>query len=66
MEKQQTHEKWNIDTVLINKIILKQKGLKPENIIDSGICTVCNCDKMHSYRVDNEKSGRNTALIAIR
>ena len=59
-------QKYYIDTVLANINMMKELGLKEENIIDSGICTVCNCDKMHSYRVDNEKSGRNTALIAIR
>ena len=35
MEKQKDKEKWNIDTVLINKIILSNVGLKEENIIDS-------------------------------
>lgn len=66
MEKQQTHEKWNIDTVLINKIILEQKGLKPENIIDSGICSVCNSDLIHSYRVEKQGYGLNTALILLK
>ena len=66
MEKQQTHEKWNIDTVLINKIILEQKGLKPENIIDSGICSVCNSDLIHSYRVEKQGYGLNTALISLK
>ncbi len=66
MEKQQTHEKWNIDTVLINKIILKQKGLKPENIIDSGICSVCNSDLIHSYRVEKQGYGLSTALISLK
>lgn len=66
MEKQQTHEKWNIDTVLINKIILEQKGLKPENIIDSGICSVCNSNLIHSYRVEKQGYGLNTALISLK
>src|SRR5699024_10773194 len=34
------NEKWNIDTVLINKIILQNAGLKKDNIVDSGICSV--------------------------
>lgn len=66
MEKQKTQEKWNIDTVLINKIILEQKGLKPENIIDSGICSVCNSDLIHSYRVEKQGYGLNTALISLK
>lgn len=58
-------QKYNIDTTLINKIILREVGLKEENIIDSEICTVCNSDLFHSYRVDKEKSGRNGAFIGM-
>ena len=65
MEKKQLQKKWNIDTVLINKILLKQKGLKPENIIDSGICSVCNSDLVHSFRVEKEGYGLSTALIEL-
>lgn len=56
-------KKWNIDTVLINKIILKEAGLKEENIIDSKICSVCNPNKIHSYRVEKQGYGLNIALI---
>lgn len=58
-------QKYNIDTTLINKIILREVGLKEENIMDSEICTVCNSDLFHSYRVDKEKSGRNGAFIGM-
>lgn len=66
MEEQKGKEKWDIDTVLINKIILEQKGLKPKNILDSGICSVCNSDLIHSYRVEKQGYGLNTALIALK
>ena len=65
MEKQKDKEKWNIDTVLINKIILKKAGLKTENIIDSGLCSVCNKDLIHSFRVEKQGYGLNTALISL-
>ena len=58
--------KWNIDTVLINKIILKKIGLKPENIIDSGICSVCHSDLVHSFRVEKEGYGLATAVIELK
>ena len=64
--KQNEKEKWNIDTVLINQIILEKEGLKKENIIDSGICSVCNSDLIHSYRIEKEGYGLNTALIELR
>ena len=58
--------KWNIDTVEINKIILQQAGLKPQNIIDSKICSVCNKDLIHSYRVEKEGYGVETAVIGLK
>ena len=62
----QGKQKYNIDTTLINKLLLKEMGIKEENVIDSGICTVCNKEYFHSYRVDKEKSGRNVTIIALR
>ena len=63
IEEKVTNQKWNIDTILINKIILKEAGLKEKNIIDSKICSVCNSNKIHSYRVEKEGYGLNIALI---
>lgn len=59
------NEKWNIDTVLINNIILQKAGLKEENIVDSGICSVCHSDLIHSFRVEKQGYGLNAAFIAI-
>lgn len=58
-------DKGHIDTVLINRKILLQKGLKEENIVDSGICSVCNKDIIHSYRAYGEKAGRAAQIIAM-
>ena len=63
---QTSDEKWNIDTVEINKIILQEAGLKKENIIDSGICSVCNSDLVHSYRVEKEGYGLAAAVIELK
>lgn len=57
--------KWKIDTVLINRIILGDVGLKQENIFDCGICSVCNSDKVHSYRVEKSEYGLCTAVIML-
>lgn len=59
-------EKFLIDTTKINQRILEKVGLKVENIIDSGICTVCHSDLIHSYRADREKSGRNIAIMMLK
>lgn len=57
------NEKWNIDTVLINKIILQKAGLKQDNIVDSGICSVCHSDLIHSFRVEKQGYGLSAAFI---
>ncbi len=59
------NNKYFIDTVEINKQILLKLGLKEENIIDSKICSVCNEDKIHSYRAHGENSGRNITLMEL-
>ena len=66
IEETLSNEKWNIDTVLINKIILERSGIKKENIVDSGICSVCSSNKMHSFRVEKESYGLETALIELK
>lgn len=58
--------KWTIDTIKINKIILKQAGVKEENIIDSGICSVCDSDLIHSFRVEGKEYKLNTALVELK
>ncbi len=54
-----------IDTVEINKNLLKEEGILEENIVDSNVCTVCNSNIMHSYRKEGTEAGRNTALISL-
>ena len=66
IEEKVENTKWNIDTVLINKILLQQEGLKPENIIDSGICSVCHSDKIHSYRIEKKNYNTETAVIELK
>lgn len=64
--EQKSEKKWNIDTVQINKEILKMAGLSENNIIDSKICSVCNSDLIHSYRVEKEEYGLATAIIGLK
>ncbi len=63
------NKKWHIDTVLINKILLINQGLKPKNIVDSKLCSVCNSDIIHSCRAEKAKGkkqfGLNTAIIKL-
>ena len=45
--------------------MLQKQGLKPENIIDSNICSVCYKDKIHSFRAEGKDYGLNTAIISL-
>lgn len=60
------NKKWNIDTILINRVILENAGLQGTNIIDSGICSVCDAEQIHSYRMEGKKYGLSTAVIEIK
>ncbi len=58
-------QKYNIDSILINKILFKDIGLKDENIIDCNICSFCEQDKIHSARAEGENFKRGTAVITL-
>lgn len=62
---EQKNNKWYIDTISINREILNKLGLKQENIIDSGICSVCNKDIVHSFRAEGKEYGLSTAIITL-
>ena len=63
---EQKIDKWNIDTILINRVILKEAGLLEENIVDSGICSVCNKNIIHSFRAEGANYGLSTAIISLK
>ena len=57
--------KYVIDTVLINKILLGELGVKSENIIDANICSYCSKEYIHSRRADGLDFGLGSAIISI-
>lgn len=59
-------QKYNIDNILINRLILKEVGILDENIVDSGICSVCNKEKIHSRRADGLNFGLGTSIIMMK
>ena len=59
-------QKYKIDTVLVNKIMLIDMGIKEKNILDCEICSLCNCDQIHSRRGSNGGLfGVGTAMISL-
>ena len=59
-------QKYLIDTVTLNKTIMKNLGILEENIIDCNICTVCKCDTFHSHRKFKDKAGRSTLVVMLK
>ena len=58
-------QKYNIDTVLINRIMLESLGLKPEKIVDCEICSYCNNDKVASARADGAGYMRAISIMVV-
>ncbi|MBQ9313470.1 MAG: polyphenol oxidase family protein [Clostridia bacterium] len=58
-------QKYNIDNILINKILLEEEGVLGKNIYDSDLCSVCNSNKMHSRRADGENFGISTTIAMM-
>ena len=58
--------KWHIDTVLLNKYLATDLGVREDNIYDSELCTVCNADTINSYRAHKEKFGQNAGIIGMK
>lgn len=59
-------QKYYIDSVLINKLILNEVGILNDNIIDSQICSRCNAEKIHSRRADGEEYELGTLIIGMK
>ncbi len=58
-------QKYYIDTTLINKILLQEKGIPFTNIVDCNICSVCNANKVHSRRAEGPNFGVGAAFISL-
>lgn len=58
-------QKYFIDTILINKIVFLNQGIKESNIYDCEICSVCNSDKIRSYRVEGKDFMLATSIISL-
>ena len=57
--------KYLLDLWKTNEIIMKNAGVKPENIDVTDICTCCNSDLLFSHRASNGERGSLGAFITI-
>lgn len=58
-------QKYYIDSIKAITGMLIECGLHPDNIIDCGICTLCNKDYFHSYRDAKGDAGRNASIMCL-
>ncbi|MEA2414048.1 MAG: purine-nucleoside/S-methyl-5-thioadenosine phosphorylase / adenosine deaminase [Thermoanaerobaculia bacterium] len=54
----------HIDLPRLTAALLTKRGIAPQNIHDSGLCTRCEGSIFHSYRRDAGRGGRNLAIAA--
>ena len=57
--------KFHVDLQGVNALLLRQAGLRPENIVDSGICTRCECGEFWSHRATNGRRGVQAGVISV-
>ena len=57
--------KFHVDLQGIGVKLLEDAGLRPENVIDSGICTMCRSDEFWSHRKTHGVRGVQGAMICL-
>lgn len=57
--------KFHVDLQGINALLLRQAGVSPENIINSGLCTYCHSDEFWSHRVTRGERGVQAGIICL-
>ena len=58
--------KYMLDLKKANLSTLIESGLSESNVNISESCTICNNDSFFSYRLENGKTGRHSAIITIK
>ena len=58
--------KYMLDLWEANRLILKDAGIKDENICTTDLCTCCNSQFFHSHRASGGNRGNLAAVIALK
>ncbi len=66
--KEKTGEEgtYYIDTIFLNKKMMIKMGVLEENIYDSNLCSVCEKDKIHSYRGAKEEDKDQRSVFVVK
>jgi len=49
----------------VNRMILEQAGVKPENIVIGGVCTKCHSKVLYSHRVQGNDRGSLAGFLML-
>lgn len=64
--RKKDNEKFMLDLWKANEILLKEAGVKPENIQTTDICTHCNSDYLFSHRTCGNERGNLAAFLSLK
>lgn len=56
---------FRVDLAHYNQWLLEKAGVRPERIIPSGLCTICEAGDFYSYRAEHGTNGRIISLLAL-
>ncbi len=61
----QNESEWQLDLQLANRLQAIAGGVRPDRIMESGVCTCCNRETFFSYRGDNGRTGRMALFASL-
>ncbi len=64
-EEQKLEGTCQLDLWQVNRMILEQAGVKPENIVIGGVCTKCHSDVLYSHRVQGNDRGSLAGFLML-
>lgn len=64
-QEKESIKKYYIDTIYLNKYMMKKYGILDENIYDFNLCSVCNKDIIHSYRGAEVEDKEKRAVFIV-
>ncbi len=64
-EEQKKDGTCQLDLWQVNRMILEQAGVKPENIVIGGVCTKCHSDVLYSHRVQGNDRGSLVGFLML-
>ncbi len=59
-------EKYHLDLWKANEVVLLEAGIRPQNLLVSGVCTCCNAKRLFSHRASQGRRGNLGAFLMLK